>query len=196
MENEGKINISLKDSPSAQVSIKGLNGFQALNALGVDEKESIAAIKVNGKIKDLSEPIVSPSEIEPVYIDPLEGLEIMRHSAAHVMAQAVQELFPGTKVTIGPAIKDGFYYDFDYKRPFEIKDLPLIEKKMTEIIKKDFSFSRSEISSPEAIEFFKSNGEDYKTELIEDLSEETVSYINRVISRTCAAGPIFAQQDK
>lgn len=175
MKNEEKINISLKDSPSVQVPVKGLNGFQALNTLGVNDKKAIAAIKVNGKIKDLSEPIISQSEIEPVYIDSQEGLEIMRHSAAHVMAQAVQGLFPGTKVTIGPAIKDGFYYDFDYKRPFEIKDLPLIEEKMTEIIKKDVPFARSEISSTEAIEFFKSNGENYKAELIEDLSEETVS---------------------
>ena len=175
MKNEEKINIRLEDSPSVQLPAKGLDGFQALQALGVDDKKTIAAIKVNGEIKDLSEPIISQSEIAPVYIDSQEGLEIMRHSAAHVMAQAVQELFPGTKVTIGPAIKDGFYYDFDYKRPFEIKDLPLIEKKMTEIIKKDLPFTRSEISSTNAIELFKSNGEDYKAELIEDLSEQAVS---------------------
>ena len=175
MKNEEKINIRLEDSPSVQLPAKGLDGFQALQALGVDDKKTIAAIKVNGEIKDLSEPIISQSEIAPVYIDSQEGLEVMRHSAAHVMAQAVQELFPGTKVTIGPAIKDGFYYDFDYKRPFEIKDLPLIEKKMTEIIKKDLPFTRSEISSTNAIELFKSNGEDYKAELIEDLSEQAVS---------------------
>ncbi len=175
MKNEEKINIRLEDSPSVQLPAKGLDGFQALQALGVDDKKTIAAIKVNGEIKDLSEPIISQSEIAPVYIDSQEGLEVMRHSAAHVMAQAVQELFPGTKVTIGPAIKDGFYYDFDYKRPFDIKDLPLIEKKMTEIIKKDLSFTRSEISSTKAIELFKSNGEDYKAELIEDLSEQAVS---------------------
>ena len=175
MKNEEKINIRLEDSPSVQLPAKGLDGFQALKALGVDDKKTIAAVKVNGEIKDLSEPIISQSEIAPVYIDSQEGLEIMRHSAAHVMAQAVQELFPGTKVTIGPAIKDGFYYDFDYKRPFEIKDLPLIEKKMTEIIKKDLPFTRSEISSTKAIELFKSNGEDYKAELIEDLSEQAVS---------------------
>ena len=175
MKNEEKINIRLEDSPSVQLPAKGLDGFQALQALGVDEKKTIAAIKVNGNIKDLSEPIISQSEIAPVYIDSQEGLEVMRHSAAHVMAQAVQELFPGTKVTIGPAIKDGFYYDFDYKRPFDIKDLPLIEKKMTEIIKKDLPFARSEISSTKAIKLFKSYGEDYKAELIEDLSEQAVS---------------------
>jgi len=192
MENEEKINISLKDSPLVQVPVKGLNGFQALKALGVNDKKTIAAIKVNGKVKDLSGPIISQSEIEPVYIDSQEGLEIMRHSAAHVMAQAVQELFPGTKVTIGPAIKDGFYYDFDHKRPFEIKDLPLIEKKMTEIIKKDVPFGRSEISSAKAIEFFKSNGEDYKAELIEDLAEETVSLYKQGDFTDLCRGPHLA----
>jgi threonyl-tRNA synthetase len=175
MGDEEKISLSLKNSHSVEVLAKGLNGFQALKALGIDKKKSIVAIKVNGKAKDLSSPILSQAEIEPVYLDSEEGLEIMRHSTAHVMAQAVQELFPGTKVTIGPSIKDGFYYDFDYKRPFDIKDLPLIEKKMREIIEKDFPFSRSEVSSADAVEFFKSRGENYKAEIIEDLSEETVS---------------------
>lgn len=175
MGNEEKTSLNLKDAGPVQVPAEGLNGFQALKALGIDEKKSIVAIKVNGKAKDLSSPILSQAQIEPVYLDSEEGLEIMRHSTAHVMAQAVQELFPGTKVTIGPSIKDGFYYDFDYERPFDMKDLPVIENRMKKIINEDLPFSRKEVSSAEAVKFFKSKGEDYKAEIIEDLSEEMVS---------------------
>ncbi|GAH10942.1 unnamed protein product, partial [marine sediment metagenome] len=88
---------------------------------------------------------------------------------------AVKDLFPEAKVTIGPAIKDGFYYDFDYERAFEARDLPKIEERMAEIIEKDLPFTRSEIPSNDAIEFFRSQGETYKVELIEGLSEEKVS---------------------
>ncbi|MBW1799063.1 MAG: threonine--tRNA ligase, partial [Deltaproteobacteria bacterium] len=91
------------------------------------------------------------------------------------MAMAVKELFPGVKVTIGPSIEDGFYYDFDYKRPFKEEDLPKIEERMEGIIKADLPFTRQEMTSLEAIDFFKEEGEDYKVELIEDLGAEKVS---------------------
>jgi len=172
---EKNVTIHLRGSTSADVSSQGLNGLNALQSLGIDNIEKVAAIKVNGEIKDISTEIDSSAELEPVYIDSQEGLQILRHSAAHVMAEAVKDLFPGVKVTIGPAIKDGFYYDFDYERPFDAKDLPKIESKMTEIIDKDLPFARSEVLSDEAIEVFRSQGETYKVELIEDLSEEKVS---------------------
>jgi len=170
-----KVTIQLKGSPSMEVSSRGLNGLGALRALGIGNTDRLVAIKVNGETRDLSETISSPAELEPVYMDSSEGIQILRHSASHVMAEAAKELFPGVKVTIGPAIKDGFYYDFDYERPFEAEDLSEIESKMAEIIDKDLPFFRSEISREEAIEFFRSQGEPYKVELLEELTEDMVS---------------------
>jgi threonyl-tRNA synthetase len=170
-----KVTVTVKGSSPVEIPAQGLNGLKALKDLGIDNIEKMAAIKINGEIKDLSTEINSSAELEPVYTDSQEGLQILRHSAAHVMAQAVRDLFPGTKVSIGPAIKNGFYYDFDYERPFEAKDLPKIEKRMAEIIEEDLPFIRSEIPSGEAISFFRSQNEDYKVELIEDLSEEKVT---------------------
>ncbi len=172
---EKTVMLNLKGSPPVEVSAQGLNGFEALKALSTDNMEKMAAIKINGEIKDLSAEINSSAQIEPVYTTSEEGLQIVRHSAAHVMAEAVKDLFPGVKVTIGPAIKDGFYYDFDYERRFEAKDLPDIESKMAEIIDKDLAFIRSEVPREEAIDLFKAQGEPYKVELLEDLSEEKVS---------------------
>jgi len=172
---EKTVRLNLKGSPPVELSAQGLNGFEALKALSTDNMEKMAAIKVNGEIKDLSAEINSSAQIEPVYTTSEEGLQIVRHSAAHVMAEAVKDLFPGVKVTIGPAIKDGFYYDFDYERRFEAKDLPDIESKMAEIIDKDLAFIRSEVPREEAIDLFKAQGEPYKVELLEDLSEEKVS---------------------
>ncbi|NVL91926.1 MAG: threonine--tRNA ligase [Desulfobacterales bacterium] len=172
---EKTVRLNLKGSPPVEVSAQGLNGFEALKALSTDNMEKMAAIKINGEIKDLSAEINSSAQIEPVYTTSEEGLQIVRHSAAHVMAEAVKDLFPGVKVTIGPAIKDGFYYDFDYERRFEAKDLPDIESKMAEIIDKDLAFIRSEVPREEAIDLFKAQGEPYKVELLEDLSEEKVS---------------------
>ncbi|MFB0532142.1 MAG: threonine--tRNA ligase, partial [Desulfatiglandales bacterium] len=170
-----KVKVNVKGSPPIEIPAQGLNGLTALKALSIDNMENIAAIKINGEIKDLPTQINSSAELEPVCMDSQDGLEILRHSAAHVMAQAVRDLFPGTKITIGPAIKAGFYYDFDYERAFEAKDLPEIEKRMAEIIEEDLPFIRSEIPSSEAIDFFRSHGEPYKVELIEDLSEQKVT---------------------
>jgi threonyl-tRNA synthetase len=170
-----KLTIQLKGSAPMEVPAQGLTGLDALKALGISGTDKLVAIKVNGETKDLSETISSSAELEPVYMDSPEGVQIIRHSASHVMAEAVKELFPGVKVTIGPAIKDGFYYDFDYERPFEAKDLPEIESKMTGIIDRDLPFVRREISRAEAIEFFKSQGEPYKVELLEELTDEMVS---------------------
>lgn len=147
----------------------------ALQRLGVKGMDRVVAVKIDGFPRDLSAPIDHDSELEPILIDSDEGLDILRHSTSHVMAMAVKELFPGVKVTIGPSIENGFYYDFDYKRPFKEEDLPVIEEKMNEIIKQDMAFAREEIKSSEAIELFKSQKEDYKVELIEDLGESVVS---------------------
>ena len=151
--------------------------------------DRIVAVRVNGEIRDLSSPVEADAELEPVYMDSEEGLEIVRHSTSHVMAMAVKALFPGVKVTIGPAIADGFYYDFDYERPFREEDLPKIEEKMAEIVKADLPFSRTEMTSREAIAFFQEQGEDYKVELIRDLGAETVSLYTQGTFTDLCRGP-------
>jgi len=152
-----------------------VSGMDALRSLGIKDLKRVVAIKVDGEAKDLSFKIDKDAEIEPIYIDSKEGVEILRHSTAHVMAQAVKRLFPGVKVAIGPAIKDGFYYDFDYERPFREEDLPRIEEEMKKIIKEDYPFIRKEVSKEEAIRFFESQGEKYKVELLKEIPEEKVS---------------------
>jgi threonyl-tRNA synthetase len=184
-----KLTVQLKGASPVEMPAQGLDGLQALKAIGIDDLENLAAIKINGELRELSTPIDESGELEPVFLDSPEGLHILRHSAAHVMAEAVKDLFPGVKVTIGPAIKDGFYYDFDYERAFESNDLPAIEKRMAEIIDKDLPFIRSEVSRNEALEFFKSQGEPYKVELIEDLAEDTVSLYKQGSFTDLCRGP-------
>jgi threonyl-tRNA synthetase len=168
-------NIQIKGLPAQEIQGESLTAFEALKALNIKGLGRMAAVRIDGEMRDLNTPIKSGAQLEPIRLDSEEGLEILRHSTSHVMAMAVKELFPGVKVTIGPAIEDGFYYDFDYERPFKDEDLPEIEEKMEEIVKADLPFMRQEMPSREAIEFFRGQGEDYKVELIEDLGAEKVS---------------------
>ncbi len=132
-------------------------------------KRALAA-RFNGEIIDLSSQLNESGTLSPVTPEDPDALNILRHSVAHIMAEAVVELFPGTKVTIGPAIDSGFYYDFDKAEPFTPDDLERIEEKMREIVKKGSAFVRSEQSTLNAVEYFKSLNEDYKVELIQDLA--------------------------
>jgi threonyl-tRNA synthetase len=182
--------IHLKDRPQEVVlEAESLSVLEALRGLHVKGIDKVVAAHVNGESLDLSGPLSSEAELEPIYMDSDEGLEIMRHSCSHVMAMAVKELFPGVKVTIGPAIEDGFYYDFDYERPFKEEDLPWIEEKMKEIIDADLSFVRQEMTSQEALGFFKEQGEDYKVELINDLGAEGVSLYTQGSFTDLCRGP-------
>ncbi|MCS7164159.1 MAG: threonine--tRNA ligase [Thermodesulfovibrio sp.] len=140
------------------------------------ENQAIA-IKINGEIKDLSyvSYLNGDEEIEIISPQTKEGLEILRHSVAHIMAHAVKDLFPDVKVTIGPAIEDGFYYDFDKDTPFTEEDLQKIEKRMHEIIKLKQPFIRKEISKDEAIKLFEALGESYKVEILNEIKDEKVS---------------------
>lgn len=133
------------------------------------------AARVDGRIVDLSTPLPADAQPTPVMPDSPEALEILRHSTAHIMAEAVRALFPGVKVAIGPAIENGFYYDFDYERPFTPDDLPAIEQKMSEIIRANHPFQRREEDRLKAREFFAQRGEDYKVELIDEIDDDTVS---------------------
>ncbi|OGQ74630.1 MAG: threonine--tRNA ligase [Deltaproteobacteria bacterium RIFOXYA2_FULL_42_10] len=137
--------------------------------------KKVVAAQVNERYVDLAFSLKEDSIIKTVTIDSKEGLEIYRHSASHVMAQAVKELFDGVKVTIGPSIEDGFYYDFDSPRPFTPEDLEKIEKLMREIIKKNKSFERTEMSKKDALKLFGNMGESYKQELINEIPEANVS---------------------
>jgi len=142
---------------------------------GKADKKYIAG-KVNGQMRDLSFPIVESAEVEFISIDSEKALDILRHSTSHIMAQAVQEVFKGAKVAIGPAIENGFYYDFDYTRPFTIEDLEAIENKMQEIIDRNYPFVRDERDRATAIKFFQDRNEDYKVEILRELPEEKVSF--------------------
>jgi threonyl-tRNA synthetase len=135
-------------------------------AIGPGLARAALAGKVDGKLVDTSYRIESDASLEIVTPKSAEGLDILRHSTSHLMAHAVQELFPGAQVTIGPVIENGFYYDFSYKRPFTPEDLVAIEKRMGEISKKDLPVERKVMSRDAAVEFFKSIGEKYKAEII------------------------------
>jgi len=118
-------------------------------------KKSVIAGIIDGRPIDLSEKVPAGGQIGFITLDSPEGVEILRHSTSHIMAEAVQSLFPDVKVTIGPAIDNGFYYDFDTPKPFEPEDLERIEKRMTEIIKRDRPFVRKVLPVKEAVEYFR-----------------------------------------
>jgi len=187
--NAMEYRIHYKDQPVVNIEKDSLSGIDALKHLGVRAIERVIAVKINGIPRDLQAAIEPESTVEPVYADSPEGLEILRHSTSHVMAMAVKELFPGVKVTIGPAIENGFYYDFDYERPFKEEDLPLIEQRMEELVQKDLPFTREEITGREAIDRFKSQGELYKVEIIEDLGAEKVSVYTQGSFSDLCRGP-------
>ena len=140
-----------------------------------ESKDTIAA-KFNGQEVDLTYIPETDGDLELIFTTTNEGLEILRHSTSHLMAQAVKRLYPNVQVTIGPAIKDGFYYDFDTDKPFTDEDLPKIEAEMKKIIKENIPVIRKIMTKKDAIEYFKKNNEPYKVEIIEDIDADTVSF--------------------
>ncbi|TXJ20540.1 threonine--tRNA ligase [Brachyspira aalborgi] len=140
-----------------------------------ESKDTIAA-KFNGQEVDLTYIPETDGDLELIFTTTNEGLEILRHSTSHLMAQAVKRLYPNVQVTIGPAIKDGFYYDFDTDKPFTDEDLPKIEAEMKKIIKENIPVVRKIMTKKDAIEYFKKNNEPYKVEIIEDIDADTVSF--------------------
>ena len=149
-----------------------VSGADAAAAIGRGLAKAALAIRVNGALWDLSRVIEEDAEVEIVTRDHDDALELLRHDAAHVMAEAVKELYPETQVTIGPAIEDGFYYDFARAEPFTPEDLEKIEARMREIVARDEAVTREVWDRDRAIEFYKGQGEHYKAEIIEDLPEE------------------------
>ena len=146
---------------------KGTTAKDALIKLGGFRSKEMFAVKVNGIERDLVSAIDEDATLEPLTFDSTEGKEVYRHSSTHIMAQAVKECFPTAKMTIGPAIENGFFYDFEFERSFTPEDLEKIESQALEIIQRNLQVSRQEFTKEEAIEFFNNLGESYKVELIQ-----------------------------
>ena len=162
------MNITLPDGSVRDLK-SGSTGQDLANDIGPGLAKAAIAVSVNGIQKDLSDPINEDSEVSIITIDSEDGLEIMRHTlTAQVLARAVQNLYPGTKLAIGPTIKDGFYYDFEFKKPISTDDLERIEKEMTKIINSKSSITKKLYSKKDAIAVFKSKKETYKESIIEE----------------------------
>jgi len=166
------IHVTLPDGKTVDVS-SGTRVEELAARAGV--KRGIVAAKVNGRLVDLSRALDHDATLEWVSPESPDGLDTLRHSTAHLMAQAVQNLFPGTQVTIGPTIENGFYYDFKRSEPFSPEELERIEKRMQELVKADLKIVREELPRGEAIDLFRSMGEHYKVEIIEGIPDERVS---------------------
>ena len=164
------INITFPDGKTISKP-DGITGLDIANDISTSLAKESVAIEVNSQLKDLSYPINEDASINIIKRSSEEALELIRHDCAHVMAEAVQALFPGTQVTIGPAIENGFYYDFAFAKPFLEEDLEKIENKMIEIINQGLSFEREVWDRNEAIKYFSKEGESYKAEIIKDLPE-------------------------
>ncbi len=162
--------IQLLDGKKISFS-KSINGTELTKKISKSLEKSALIMEVDGALKDLSYEITKDSKVRIITSKDKEGLEVIRHDAAHIMAMAVQEIFPGTQVTIGPVIENGFYYDFARKEPFTSDDLKKIEKKMSEIIDRDVETKREVWARDKAISHFKKIGEKYKAEIIQSIPE-------------------------
>ena len=172
------IKIKLPDG-SIMEEKEGISGLEIANKISLSLAKSALAVAVNDNLQDLTAPITTDSTVTIITAKDKDGLHILRHSCSHIMAEAVQELWPDTQVTIGPAIENGFYYDFARKEPFTTEDFAKIEAKMHEIVKRDEKIERIVMPREEAIEFFKAKGENYKVEIIEDLPQGEIISLYR-----------------
>ena len=168
-----KITINFPDGNFKKVEA-GITGFEIAEQISKSLSKEAIAFKANGKILDLSSSVEEDSNIQILKKNDDEALDLIRHDCAHVMAEAVQTLYPNTQVTIGPAIENGFYYDFAREEPFTTNDFAKIEKKMIEIINQDKKFIRKELSRNDAIELFSEKNEMFKVELINDLPKDEI----------------------
>ena len=146
-----------------------VTGLEIASDIGKGLARDAVAIRVEGELRDLTRSIEEDSSVEIIVRDSADGLELLRHDAAHVLAEAVKELWPDTQVTIGPAIENGFYYDFAREEPFTADDLAVIEKRMQEIVDRDESIEREVWDRDDAVRFFRDQGEEYKAQIIADI---------------------------
>ena len=168
------IEMILPDGSKRQLE-KPMTVVEFAKTIGSSLGKATVGAMIDGTQVDPSYIIEKSGNIQLITNTSEEGIEIIRHSAAHIMAQAVQRLFPNTKVTIGPVVENGFFYDFDPERPFTEEDLAKIEEEMKKIVKENYPFERSEMSAKEAKKFFAEKGETYKVEIIDDLGVDKVS---------------------
>ena len=162
--------ITLPDGKKLSFS-NATTGLEIANSIGAGLAKASLAVTCNGDLRDLNDPITEDSAVSIITNSSDEGAEIIRHSTAHIMAEAVKELYPNTQVTIGPSIHNGFYYDFAKDSPFSSDDLENIEAKMQDIIARDEPFVKEVWTKQHAVEYFKSIGEEYKLELIEAIPD-------------------------
>ena len=176
---------------------KTINGFDLTKKISKSLEKIALIMEVDGQLKDLSHQITKDANVKIITSKDQEGLEVIRHDAAHILAMAVQELYSGTQVTIGPVIDNGFYYDFSRKEPFTEDDLKKIEKKMAEIVDRDEKTHREVLKRDEAIKHFLKIGEKYKAEIIESIpSGEEVSIYHHGKWHDLCRGPHLASTGK
>jgi threonyl-tRNA synthetase len=169
------IKLKLPDGSISQVQ-GGVSGKEVISNLDSSIKKEVICIKINGELRDLSAKVSDNAEISLVLRSDPEALEVLRHSAAHIMAQAVKRIFDDVELAIGPTIENGFYYDFKLPRPLTPEDLEEIEAEMKKIIKEDLPFTRKVMSQEEAFAFLRKNGEKFKEELVAELNGEEISF--------------------
>ena len=161
----------LKDGSKKEFA-DGISLAEAVKQLSNSLAKKVLVAKVNGEVTDLREPITDGSTVEFLTFDDQAGKDTLRHTASHVMAQAIQHLFPGVKFAIGPSIENGFYYDLDTEHRFTQEDFPAIEAEMAKIVKENLPLTKEVVSREDALKLFKEAGQDYKVELIQDLPED------------------------
>ena len=176
---------------------KSINGFDLSKKISKSLEQVALIMEVDGDLKDLSHQITKDAKVKIITPKDKEGLEVIRHDAAHILAMAVQELYPKTQVTIGPVIDNGFYYDFSRKEPFTEEDLIKIEKKMGEIVDRDEKTYREVWKRDDAVKHFLKIGEKYKAEIIESIpSGEEVSIYHHGKWHDLCRGPHLASTGK
>jgi len=187
--DEKTITITLPDGSEREYSV-GTTGLEIAESIGAGLARDALAIKVNGEVWDLSRPITEDAEIAILTWDDEEGKETFWHSSAHLMAEALQELYPDVKFTIGPPIDQGFYYDVDLgDQTLSSDELEEIEEKMLELARRDVEYERHEVSKDDALDYYEDTGNEYKLELIEELEEGEISFYEQGAFTDLCRGP-------
>ncbi|NLY90123.1 MAG: threonine--tRNA ligase [Firmicutes bacterium] len=174
---------------SSRTAESGISGKELIAGLDPSLKKEVICLKVDGELKDLSTLLPADAEVSLVRRSDPEAIEVLRHSAAHIMAQAVKRLFPEAKLAIGPAIENGFYYDFDLPRPLPPEDLAVIEEEMKRIIKEDYPFIRQLVPKEEALARLRAAGEKFKEELVSELEDGEISFYQQGEFTDLCRGP-------
>ena len=168
---------------------KGTTGFDIAKSISPRLAKAAIAVKVDGVVRDLSAPIPKDAPVQVLTFDDPEGRTVFWHSSSHIMAQAVLDLFPNAKVTLGPPIDEGWYYDFEVDKPFSPEDLERIEQRMAEIVKEDASFSCQVMKRDDAIKYYQQRENVYKVEILEGIDDDTVTFYNQSSFDDLCRGP-------